>query len=110
MLYDDGDEDDAIEWGFFTPKLLPNCFKSLSALTFPLLVRKREHYKIDNVLPSSEVPIILLPSFYLCNVCHAIFGNKPELDRHILTHAGSKGGGEEGIYSKRRVPRGSHWW
>ncbi|HEV3432732.1 MAG TPA: C2H2-type zinc finger protein [Nitrososphaera sp.] len=50
------------------------------------------------------------PSFYVCNVCHAIFGNKPELSRHILTHAGYKGGGEEGMYSERRVPRGSRWW
>ncbi|MDQ3806753.1 MAG: hypothetical protein M3298_01150 [Thermoproteota archaeon] len=48
-------------------------------------------------------------SFYLCNVCHAIFGNKAELNRHILTHAGNTKGGER-IYSERRVPRGSRWW
>jgi hypothetical protein len=55
--------------------------------------------------------ILLSPSFYLCNVCRAIFGNKAELNRHILTHAGSaKGGGGEGMYSERRVPRGSRWW
>jgi hypothetical protein len=50
-------------------------------------------------------------SFYLCNVCHAIFGNKAELNRHILIHSsGAKGGGEERMYSERRVPRGSRWW
>jgi hypothetical protein len=56
--------------------------------------------------------ILLSPSFYLCNVCRAIFGNKAELNRHILTHAGSAkgGGGGEGMYSERRVPRGSRWW
>jgi hypothetical protein len=37
-----------------------------------------------------------LPSFYRCKVCHAIFGNKEELNRHLLTHTigGAKGGGE----------------
>ena len=54
--------------------------------------------------------ILLSPSFYLCNVCRAIFGNKAELNRHILTHAGSAKGGGEGMYSERRVPRGSRWW
>ncbi|MDQ4012286.1 MAG: hypothetical protein M3146_01000 [Thermoproteota archaeon] len=51
-------------------------------------------------------------SFYLCKVCRAIFGNKAELSRHILTHTGGAkgGGGEEGMYSERRVPRGSRWW
>ena len=49
-------------------------------------------------------------SFYLCNVCRAIFGNKAELNRHILTHAGSAKGEGEGMYSERRVPRGSRWW
>jgi hypothetical protein len=50
-------------------------------------------------------------SFYLCNVCHAIFGNKAELNTHILIHSsGAKGGGEERMYSERRVPRGSRWW
>ena len=48
-------------------------------------------------------------SFYLCNVCHAIFGNKAELNIHILTHAGSAKGVER-MYSERRVPRGSRWW
>ena len=54
--------------------------------------------------------ILLSPSFYLCNVCRVIFGNKAELNRHILTHAGSAKGGGEGMYSERRVPRGSRWW
>ena len=49
-------------------------------------------------------------SFYLCNVCRAIFGNKAELNRHILTHTGGAKGGGEGMYSERRVPRGSRWW
>jgi hypothetical protein len=49
-------------------------------------------------------------SFYLCNVCRAIFGNKAELNRHILTHSGGAKGGGEGMYSERRVPRGSRWW
>jgi hypothetical protein len=50
-------------------------------------------------------------SLYLCNVCHAIFGNKAELNRHILTHTiGSAKGGGEGMYSERKVPRGSRWW
>jgi hypothetical protein len=50
-------------------------------------------------------------SFYLCNVCRAIFGNKAELNRHILTHSGSANGrGGEGMYSERKVPRGSRWW
>jgi hypothetical protein len=40
--------------------------------------------------------ILLSPSFYLCNVCRAIFGNKADLNRHILTHAGSAKGGGEG--------------
>jgi hypothetical protein len=57
---------------------------------------------------------LMSPSFYLCNVCHAIFGNKAELKRHILTHSGgAKGGGrggEEKMYSERTVPRGSRWW
>jgi hypothetical protein len=48
-------------------------------------------------------------SFYLCNVCHAIFGNKVELNRHILTHSGGAKGGDV-MYSERRVPRGSRWW
>jgi hypothetical protein len=50
-------------------------------------------------------------SFYLCNISSAIFGNKAELNRHILTHSGggAKRGGE-GMYSERRVPRGSCWW
>ncbi|MFL6425243.1 MAG: hypothetical protein ACJ70Z_02335 [Nitrososphaera sp.] len=49
-------------------------------------------------------------TFYLCNVCHAIFGIKAELNRHILTHSGGAKGGREWIYSERRVPRGSRWW
>jgi hypothetical protein len=49
-------------------------------------------------------------SFYLCNTCRAIFGNKAELNRHILTHSGSAKGGGDGMYSERRVPRGSRWW
>jgi hypothetical protein len=49
-------------------------------------------------------------SFYLCNTCRAIFGNKAELNRHILTHSGGAKGGGEGMYSERRVPRGSRWW
>jgi hypothetical protein len=49
-------------------------------------------------------------SFYLCNVCRAIFGNKAELNRHILTHTGGGKGEGEGMYSERRVPRGSRWW
>jgi hypothetical protein len=49
-------------------------------------------------------------SFYLCNVCRAIFGNKAELNRHILTHSGGAKRGGEGMYSERRVPRGSRWW
>ena len=32
-------------------------------------------------------------SFYLCNTCSAIFGNKAELNRHILTHSGGSKGG-----------------
>ena len=55
-------------------------------------------------------PMSSSSSFYLCNVCRAIFGNKAELNRHILTHAGSAKGGGEGMYSERRVPRGSRWW
>ncbi|MDQ3853041.1 MAG: hypothetical protein M3299_09430 [Thermoproteota archaeon] len=54
-------------------------------------------------------PMSSSSSFYLCNVCHAIFGNKAELNRHILTHASSAEGGEM-MYSERRVPRGSRWW
>jgi hypothetical protein len=50
-----------------------------------------------------------LVAIILCNVCRAIFGNKAELNRHILTHAGSAKGGER-MYSERRVPRGSRWW
>jgi hypothetical protein len=75
------------------------------------------HGKTVNLIKSavltSEIrgPTILLsPSFYLCNVCRAIFGNKAELNRHILTHAGSAKGGGEGMYSERRVPRGSRLW
>jgi hypothetical protein len=49
-------------------------------------------------------------SFYRCSVCRAIFGNKAELNRHILTHSGGAKGGGEGMYSERRVPRGSRWW
>jgi hypothetical protein len=49
-------------------------------------------------------------SFYLCNICRAIFGNKAELNRHILTHSGGAKRGGEGMYSERRVPRGSRWW
>ncbi len=41
---------------------------------------------------------------YLCNVCRAIYGNKAELNRHILTHAGSAKGGE-GMYSERSAKR-----
>ena len=60
---------------------------------------------------SSINPPMSSSSFYLCNVCRAIFGNKAELNRHILTHSGSvKGGGGEEMYSERRVPRGSRWW
>jgi hypothetical protein len=59
---------------------------------------------------SSTNPPMSSSSFYLCNVCHAIFGNKAELNRHILTHSGSAKGGGEGMYSERRVPRGSRWW
>jgi hypothetical protein len=57
-------------------------------------------------------PMSSSSSFYLCKVCRAIFGNKAELSRHILTHTGGAkgGGGEEGMYSERRVPRGSRWW
>ena len=58
----------------------------------------------------STNPPMSSSSFYLCNVCRAIFGNKAELNRHILTHAGSAKGGGEGMYSERRVPRGSRWW
>jgi ABC-type oligopeptide transport system substrate-binding subunit len=49
-------------------------------------------------------------SFYLCNTYRAIFGNKAELNRHILTHSGGPKGGGEGMYSERRVPRGSRSW
>jgi len=73
---------------------------------------ERTYLKVVNLIKAvnliSEItgPIILLSSsFYLCNVCHAIFGNKAELNRHILTHAGSAKGGER-MYSERRVPRG----
>jgi hypothetical protein len=67
--------------------------------------------KAADLISEIRGPIILLsPSFYLCNVCRAIFGNKAELNRHILTHAGSAKGGGEGMYSERRVPRGSRWW
>jgi hypothetical protein len=70
-----------------------------------------EPYKSGGPHIEIRGPIILLsPSFYLCNVCRAIFGNKAELNRHILTHAGSAKGGGEGMYSERRVPRGSRWW
>ncbi|MDQ3903619.1 MAG: C2H2-type zinc finger protein [Thermoproteota archaeon] len=48
-------------------------------------------------------------SFYLCNICRAIFGNKAELNRHILTHTGGARRGGEGMYSERKVPRGSRW-
>ena len=44
-------------------------------------------------------------SFYLCNVCHAIFGNKAELNRHILTHAGSTKGVEK-MYSEVECQEG----
>jgi hypothetical protein len=67
--------------------------------------------KVVDLISEVRGPTILLsPSFYLCNVCRAIFGNKSELNRHILTHAGSAKGGGEGMYSERRVPRGSRWW
>jgi hypothetical protein len=67
--------------------------------------------KAVDLLSEIRGPTVLLsPSFYLCNVCHAIFGNKAELNRHILTHAGNAKGGGEGMYSERRVPRGSRWW
>jgi uncharacterized C2H2 Zn-finger protein len=55
-------------------------------------------------------PPVSSSSFYLCNVCHAIFGNKAELNRHIRTHAGNTKGRGERIYSERRVPRGSRCW
>jgi hypothetical protein len=59
----------------------------------------------------TNLPMSSSSSFYLCNVCRAIFGNKAELNRHILTHSGgAKGGGGEVMYSERRVPRGSRWW
>ena len=58
----------------------------------------------------TDPPMSSSSSFYLCNVCRAIFGNRAELNRHILTHSGSAKGGGEGMYSERRVPRGSRWW
>jgi hypothetical protein len=70
-----------------------------------------EPYKIGGPhIRDKRSTVLLSPSFYLCNVCRAIFGNKAELNRHILTHAGSAKGGGEGMYSERRVPRGSRWW
>jgi hypothetical protein len=63
---------------------------------------------IKSAVLTSEIrgPTILLStSFYLCNVCHAIFGNKAELNRHILTHTGSAKGGGEGMYSERSAKR-----
>jgi hypothetical protein len=64
---------------------------------------------VDLILEIGGPTILLSPSFYLCNVCRAILGNKAELNIHILTHAGSAKGGER-MYSERRVPRGSRWW
>ena len=64
---------------------------------------------LDIVGPTNP-PMSSSSSFYVCNVCRAIFGNKAELNRHILTHSGGAKGGGEGMYSERRVPRGSRWW
>ena len=55
-------------------------------------------------------PSMSSSSFYLCNICRVIFGNKAELNRHVLTHSGGAKRGGEGMYSERRVPRGSRWW